>query len=128
MRIVPYRTSEDRIDGLVMTFIDIDDMKRGQHLRTYAENIVETVRESLLVLDGNFRVQSANQSFFKKFQVKEKQTIGQLIYDLGNGQWNIPASAMPLARSGLECPPPRSKVSKSNRSSVKNRRRNLRTI
>ncbi len=91
MRIVPYRTSEDRIDGLVMTFIDIDDMKRGQHLRIYAENIVQTVRESLLVLDGNFRVLSANDSFFSKFKVKEKQTIGKLIYDLGNGQWDIPA-------------------------------------
>ncbi len=91
MRIVPYRTSEDRIDGLVMTFVDIHDMKRGQHLRDYAENVVAAIREPLLVLDGNLRVLSANDSFFSKFRVKEKQTIGKLIYDLGNGQWDIPS-------------------------------------
>ncbi|MEI6054900.1 MAG: PAS domain S-box protein [Lentisphaerota bacterium] len=55
----------------------------------FAENIIETVRESLIVLDFDLRVISANKSFYEAFKVNPKQTIGLLIYDLGNGQWNI---------------------------------------
>jgi two-component system, chemotaxis family, CheB/CheR fusion protein len=65
LRIVPYRTSEDMIDGLVLTFVDIDELKRSQreiqNARTFAESIVETVREPLLVLDGDLRVRTANR-------------------------------------------------------------------
>ncbi len=59
--------------------------------RDYAEAIVATVREPLLVLDKNLRVQKANIAFYKTFEVKEQDTEGVLIYDLGNKQWNIPA-------------------------------------
>ena len=58
--------------------------------RLYAENIVETVREPLLIMDGELKVFSANKSFFKTFRVKGEETLGHFIYDLGNGQWNIP--------------------------------------
>ena len=50
-----------------------------------AEQIVETVREPLLVLTPDFRVQSANPAFYQLFQVRPAETIGQLIYQLGNG-------------------------------------------
>jgi PAS domain S-box-containing protein len=56
----------------------------------YAENIVETVRHPLLVLDSDLKVRSANQSFYDTFKVTPKETIGNLIYDLGNSQWDIP--------------------------------------
>jgi two-component system, chemotaxis family, CheB/CheR fusion protein len=56
-----------------------------------AEQIVETVREPLLVLTPDFRVQSANPAFYQLFQVRPAETEGQLIYQLGNGQWDIPA-------------------------------------
>ena len=59
--------------------------------RDYAEAIVTTIREPMLVLDKNLRVKSANQSFYKTFQVQEDETEGRLVYDLGNRQWNIPA-------------------------------------
>jgi len=54
------------------------------------EDIVETAREPLLVLDSDLRVLSANQSFYDSFQVTPEETIGNLIYDLGNRQWDIP--------------------------------------
>ena len=54
------------------------------------EAIVETVREPLIVLDSDLRVSSANRSFYKAFKVTSEETIGKLIYDLGNRQWDIP--------------------------------------
>ena len=56
----------------------------------YAESIVDTVREGLVVLDANLRVISANRSFYEAFKVKPGETEGQLLYDLGNRQWDIP--------------------------------------
>ncbi len=54
------------------------------------EDIVETIRAPLLVLDSNLKVILVNQSFYDSFKVKPEETVGQLIYDLGNKQWNIP--------------------------------------
>ena len=56
----------------------------------YSESIIDTVREPLLVLDADLRVVSASRSFYEVFKVKPKETVGQLIYDLGNKQWDIP--------------------------------------
>ncbi len=54
------------------------------------EDIVETIREPLLVLDSDLKIISANRSFYDSFKVKPEETVGQLIYDLGNKQWDIP--------------------------------------
>ena len=54
------------------------------------EDIVETAREPLLVLDSDLRVLLANRSFYDSFKVTPEETIGKLIYDLGNRQWDIP--------------------------------------
>jgi PAS domain S-box-containing protein len=56
----------------------------------YAQNIMATMRESLLVLDENLKVISANDSFYKTFEVTSKETEGNCIFDLGNSQWDIP--------------------------------------
>ena len=94
MRITPYRTSEDKIDGAVITFLDINqrktDQKKIQEALNYSENIFNTVREPLIVLDENLMVQSANNSFYQKFKVDQKETLGNLLYDLGDKQWDIP--------------------------------------
>ncbi|MDQ2694118.1 MAG: PAS domain S-box protein, partial [Pseudomonadota bacterium] len=58
--------------------------------RPYAESIVDTVREPLIVLTPQLRVKSANQAFYTFFQVKPEETEGRLIYELGNRQWDIP--------------------------------------
>ena len=60
-----------------------------QKTREYAESIVDTVREGLLVLDADLRIISANRSFYETFKVKPGETDGQLVYDLGNRQWDI---------------------------------------
>lgn len=57
----------------------------------YAESIVETVREPLIILDNELRVKQANPSFYKTFEVKSEDTINKPVYELGNGQWNIPS-------------------------------------
>jgi PAS domain S-box-containing protein len=59
-------------------------------IQDYAQNIVDTVREPLLILDATLRVQSANRAFYQTFHVSPAETEGRLIYELGNGQWNIP--------------------------------------
>ena len=87
LRIRPYKTLENKIDGAVMMFIDVDTLRRAQE---FAENIVETVREPLLLLDADLRVWRANRSFYQTFKVTAAETEKCLIYDLGNGQWNIP--------------------------------------
>lgn len=58
--------------------------------KNYAEAIVGTIREPLVVLDQNLRVSTANRSFYKKFQISEQSAKGISIYELGNGQWDIP--------------------------------------
>ncbi len=55
-----------------------------------AQDIVDTVPSSLLVLDMDLRVQSANRAFYRTFEVEPDATAGQLLFDLGNGQWDIP--------------------------------------
>jgi len=57
----------------------------------YFKDIVGTIREPLLVLGADLRVLSANRSFYQFFKVKQKETVGVLLYNLGNRQWDIPA-------------------------------------
>jgi two-component system CheB/CheR fusion protein len=61
-----------------------------QDALNYAESIINTVREPLISLDQDLRVVSVSRSFYDFFKVKPEETVGQLIYDLGNKQWNIP--------------------------------------
>ncbi|MHC5932663.1 chemotaxis protein CheB [Nostoc sp.] len=94
LRIRPYRTIENQIDGVVLVLIDIDVLKRSaatlEQARNYAEAIVETVQVPLIVLDSDLRVNKANHSFYETFQVSPSQTAQSLIFELGNGQWNLP--------------------------------------
>ncbi len=94
MRILPYRTASNQIDGVVVTFVEITRIKDLEqslrNTRTYAENIIETIREPLVVLDADLRVVSANRSFYQTFRVTPGETEGALLYTLGSGQWDIP--------------------------------------
>jgi len=94
VRIVPYRTIDNVIEGVVLTFTDITVLKKveadTQAAREYAESIVDTVREPLVVLNGGLAVISANRSFYRFFGVAPKETVGRHLYELGDGQWNIP--------------------------------------
>lgn len=109
-RIQPYRTLDNVIEGVVLTFTPVTDFKlavlAAQHAqddlaatqlaaaqlaRDLAEGIVNTVLEPLLVLDASLQVVSASRSFYERFKVIPAETVGRKIYDLGDGQWDIPA-------------------------------------
>ena len=57
----------------------------------YGDDIIATLREPFLVLDHDLRVKTANRSFYDSFHVSKEETENRLVYDLGNGQWDIPA-------------------------------------
>jgi len=85
------RLLQKRIAELVT--VDTERKKAEQiakEAREYAESIIETVREPLIVLDVSLKVISANRSFYQTFKVDPEGTKGRFIYDLGNQQWDIP--------------------------------------
>jgi two-component system CheB/CheR fusion protein len=94
MRITPYRTIDHVIDGVVLTFVDVTALKHAEEAahsaQAYAESLVDTIRDPLLVLDATLHVCSANQSFYQSFQVAPAETQDRLLYTLGNGQWDLP--------------------------------------
>jgi two-component system CheB/CheR fusion protein len=98
-RIQPYRTLDNVIDGVVLTFNDISAAHQAEQIklaasqlaRELAEGIVNTVTEPLIVLNSDLQVVSASRAFLQHFKVTSADTLGRKIYDLGNGQWNIPA-------------------------------------
>src|SRR5450759_1845086 len=77
-------------DGLEKTRKELAATKISEDAaHEYSESIINTVREPLLSLDQDLRVVTASRSFYEVFKVNPKETVGQLIYDLGNKQWNI---------------------------------------
>src|SRR5580692_4953741 len=61
-----------------------------RHALAYAENIIATLREPFVVLDKSLRVRTANAAFYRDFHVSNEETEGRFVYDLGDGQWDIP--------------------------------------
>jgi len=94
MRITPYKTSEDIVDGVVIIFVDINDRMNAEEkvkaALKYSENIVNSLREPILVLNEDLTVYSANQSFYDNFKVNPKGTVGISFFKLDKGQWDIP--------------------------------------
>jgi two-component system, chemotaxis family, CheB/CheR fusion protein len=94
LRVHPYRTADNRIDGVVVVLADIHEVKtanlRVTEALEYARAIVETVRDPLLVLDATLRVRSANRAFYETFGLSSEQTANQYLFDLGVGEWDHP--------------------------------------
>jgi two-component system, chemotaxis family, CheB/CheR fusion protein len=90
----PYRTEDDRIDGVCITFSDITAGKvaarEHEEARRSTEAILAESPVPLLAVDGDMRVVLANASFCDMFKVSCADTEGMLLYDLGDGQWDIP--------------------------------------
>ncbi len=77
--------------GLEKTRKELEVIKKSaDEALEYAESIINTVREPLISLDQDLRVVTASRSFYEVFKVNPEETVGQLIYDLGNKQWDIP--------------------------------------
>ena len=101
MTIMAHRTAENVIEGVVLTFVDIDVQKEAQEqvarlkdrevaaAKRFAENIIDTVREALLVLDEKMRVVTANRRFYETFQTTAGMTEGKVLFQIGDGQWDI---------------------------------------
>jgi two-component system CheB/CheR fusion protein len=93
-RIQPYRTLDNVIDGVVLTFTDITLRMQAEaamkDARELSESIVDTVREPLIVLDGTSTVVSASRAFYENFKVAPQDTVGRQLYELGSRQWDIP--------------------------------------
>ena len=94
VRIRPYKTMDNRIDGVVVALIEIDELKRSlataRQERAFAEAMVETMREPLLVVAADLRVTQANRAFYQYFRLTAAEVEGRFIYALGNRQWNLP--------------------------------------
>jgi PAS domain S-box-containing protein len=91
MRVRPYKAGDNRVDGAVISFQDIDGLKRSlDQTQALADDLVENAREPILILDGRLRVLVANRAFYRAFQVRPADTENRLLFELGSGQWDIP--------------------------------------
>jgi PAS domain S-box-containing protein len=92
LRARPYKTFEQKIEGAVISFLDIDALKRlVDETRAYANTLIETAREAILILDTNLNVVIANPAFYTVFGVEPTETLARPVFELGNRQWDIPA-------------------------------------
>jgi two-component system CheB/CheR fusion protein len=94
-RILPYRTDDDRIDGVAVTFTEITERKHSEEAlqasKQFAEGIVQSMPVALLVLTAGLTVQATNAAFRELFQVSEEETLGRHLFrDLSGRQWDIP--------------------------------------
>ncbi|MEJ5351443.1 MAG: PAS domain S-box protein [Melioribacteraceae bacterium] len=90
----PIKDKSGKIAGVVLVFRDQTKEREAQRkieaAKVFAESIIATVREPLIVLDSQMNVIKANRAFYNIFKTSEKETIGKSFFKLGNGQWNIP--------------------------------------
>ena len=95
MQIRPFRTTDNKIDGVIITFANIDPIKKllqlAQEAQEYAEVIVETVRHPIVILDTDLRPKTANKAFYKTFQLTPDEMTGQSIFQLKDGLWDLPS-------------------------------------
>jgi PAS domain S-box-containing protein len=88
------RNDKGEVAGLVLVFRDITERRKTERSlaksHSFADDIIETLREPFVVLDADLRVKIANRSFYASFHVSKEETENCLVYDLGNGQWDIP--------------------------------------
>ena len=113
MRILPYRTVDNVIDGVVIIFMDTHEQRMAhEHIENlnqmlkeqsaYAESIIATLREPMLVLDSKLNIVSTNPAFYAKFQVRSGDIVGRNIFELQNRQWDIPGLKKMLDKVSVE--------------------------
>jgi two-component system, chemotaxis family, CheB/CheR fusion protein len=89
-RVLPYRTQEGRVEGVVITFTDISERKSAERAieaaRSYSDSIINTISQPLVVLDDELCVISASRSFYEAFSVELEETVGRRLDTLGNGR------------------------------------------
>lgn len=97
----PIRNEGGTVVGVVLVFRDISQRRKTEaaleKALAYADDIIATLREPFLVLNADLRVKTANRAFYESFHVSQGETENCLVYELGNGQWDIPALRTLLA-------------------------------
>jgi two-component system, chemotaxis family, CheB/CheR fusion protein len=103
LQIRPYRTADGRPDGAVLSFLDIDTLKRAlrdaEGSRDYARSIVDTVTTALVVLDARLRVLSANHAFYERFGLSPDDAERKSVFDVGQGMLDDPVVRGALAQA-----------------------------
>jgi two-component system CheB/CheR fusion protein len=108
MRIRPYRTADQRIEGAVLTLIDIDQIRQAKiqadAARDFAQSVIQSVQTPLLVLRSDLRVRIANRAFSELYGLQKAEIENQYFYEISAGRWNLPDILTALERlsAGLE--------------------------
>src|SRR5579884_2378384 len=91
---VPTHNDQGEVTGVALVFRNCAERRKAeratQEALAYATDVIATLREPFVVLDSDLRVKTANRSFYDAFHVSEEQTEDRVVYDLGDGQWDIP--------------------------------------
>ncbi len=94
LHVRPYLTMDNRQEGAVLVLVDIDVIKETEKAvvaaRDFADAIIRTARDPLLILDADLRVERANESFYATFKVSPEESVGRTVFELDHGHWNIP--------------------------------------
>ncbi|MFL5349259.1 MAG: chemotaxis protein CheB [Hyalangium sp.] len=94
MQVRPYKTTENKIDGAILSLVDIDALKHHvsqvEWARDYATGIVEAVQVPLMVLDESMRVISANRAFYLAYGASADETEKESLFALSGGAWDVP--------------------------------------
>ena len=94
LRVRPYLTLDNRVEGAVLVLMEIDDLKSYEQsvvaARDYAEAILRTAPDPLVILSADLHVHAANEAFYSTFKVQPAEAEGRLIYEVGNHEWNVP--------------------------------------
>jgi two-component system CheB/CheR fusion protein len=103
LRIQPFRTLENHINGAVLILIDIDDFRRNLETARAAHDLVQTIidalRNPLVVLDNELRLRTANRAFYETFDRPAGEVVGHALKELNNGMWDVPALSSMLAET-----------------------------
>jgi two-component system CheB/CheR fusion protein len=90
MRILPYRTTDNAIAGVVITFIDISEQEKMKEALSFAEEVFDTLFQPVLVLNKELRIISANKAFLDDFEISRKDIEQKLLYEIDDCAWNLP--------------------------------------
>ncbi len=95
LRLRPYLTLDNKVDGAVLVLVDIDDLKRSElavvEAREHAEAVIRTVPDPLVILHPDLRVHSANEAFYRAFKQVRAETEGRSFFEIAQGSWDAPA-------------------------------------
>ena len=94
-RLMPYRAADDEQSGIVITFVDISDIRQAEReadtARAYSNSVIDAIRQSLVVLDDDLRILSATPSFYRGFAIMPGDAVGKLLPSLRDRCFDVPA-------------------------------------